>query len=98
MQAGQRTGSSTNDFNPGQWLNEDRSKMIPNKDKGNSPFGMGPRNCVGQNLAMVEMTLVYVILARETQEVLASHCERRRPFTPVAHETGCPLILVPRYW
>ena len=47
-------------------------------------------------MRFVEMTLVYVLLAREVQEVVASDEEIHRAFTPVAHATGCPLKLVPR--
>lgn len=97
MQSGQKTGSGTPAFNPGQWLNEDRTQMIVNKDPGNMPWGKGPRNCVGRNLATVEMTLIFVLLAREVQEVVASEEEIHRPLSAIDHPTGIPLKFVARH-
>ena len=96
MQSGQKTGSGTPAYNPGQWLNEDHSKVTMNKDPGHLPFGKGVRNCVGQNLATVEMILIFVLLAREVREVVVSEEEIKRPFNAIAHSTGCPLRFVAR--
>ena len=96
VQSGQKTGSGTDTYDPAQWLNEDHTKVILNKEPGNLPFGKGPRNCAGQNLANVEMVLIFVLLAREVREVVVSREEIKRLFTVTSHPTGCPLKLVAR--
>ncbi|XP_047322375.1 cytochrome P450 734A1 [Impatiens glandulifera] len=52
-------GSDSDKFNPERF-------MVPRKQIGSFfPFGMGPRLCVGQNLAMVEAKIVLAIIIRE---------------------------------
>ena len=80
MQAGQRTGNASADFNPGQWLNEDRTKMTPN-EPGNISFSKGPRNCVGKSLALCRDD-PRVCAAREGG---AGGCRQRRRDSPRFH-------------
>ncbi len=43
-------------FAPERWLGDPRFKT--DRRGGMLPFGIGPRNCLGQNLAYVEMRLI----------------------------------------
>ena len=65
------------DFIPERWLVEPGHALYPHKGAWR-PFEWGPRNCIGQDLAMVEMTVALVILARELdfQEAYAEWYER----------------------
>lgn len=60
MQCSLRTGNKSHEFDPGQWLSEDNSKVTINTDAGNAVFGHGPRSCTGKNLALTELTLTFV--------------------------------------
>lgn len=46
-------------FIPERWLdNADNKRFQDDKRQASQPFSLGPRNCVGQNIAMAEMRLV----------------------------------------
>jgi cytochrome P450 len=51
------------EFIPDRWLVADGDPLYPPKDAWR-PFSMGPRNCIGMELALVELRLVAVLLAR----------------------------------
>lgn len=53
-----------NEFVPERWLTAQGDPMHPNKDAWR-PFSMGPRNCIGMELAMVEIKLVAALVCRE---------------------------------
>ncbi|KAL7951330.1 cytochrome P450 [Trichoderma barbatum] len=53
-----------NEFLPERWVAAQGDPMHPNKDAWR-PFSMGPRNCIGQELAMVEIKLVAALVCRE---------------------------------
>jgi len=53
-----------NEFVPERWLAAQGDPMHPNKDAWR-PFSMGPRNCIGMELAMVEIKLVAALVCRE---------------------------------
>ncbi|KAI3320738.1 cytochrome P450 [Xylariaceae sp. AK1471] len=53
-----------NEFVPERWLVTQGHFMYPNKNAWR-PFSMGPRNCIGMELAMVEIKLVAVLICRE---------------------------------
>jgi cytochrome P450 len=53
-----------NEFIPERWLVAQGHPMHPNKDAWR-PFSMGSRNCIGQELAIVEIKLVAALLCRE---------------------------------
>ncbi|KAL8998656.1 MAG: hypothetical protein Q9169_002316 [Polycauliona sp. 2 TL-2023] len=55
-------GPDAHDFNPGRWLDEAYVANLP--VGAYRPFERGPRNCIGQALAMLEGTLVLVAVAR----------------------------------
>lgn len=52
------------EFMPERWLASSGDPMYPNKDAWR-PFSMGPRNCIGLELAMVEIKLVAALVCRE---------------------------------
>ncbi|KAK4694386.1 hypothetical protein P7C71_g3191, partial [Lecanoromycetidae sp. Uapishka_2] len=53
-----------NKFLPERWLVEEGDRLYPQKGAFR-PFEFGPRNCIGQELAMLELKLVLVMTARE---------------------------------
>ncbi|KAI0123574.1 vera protein [Xylariales sp. AK1849] len=54
----------SNDFIPERWMVSKDDPLHPLKDTWR-PFSMGPRNCIGQELAMTEMKLVAAIVCRK---------------------------------
>jgi hypothetical protein len=60
-------------------------------------FGVGPRSCVGVNLAVTELVVFLIVLAREVKEVKISVEEQERKMTPIfPHPTGIPARFFPR--
>ena len=53
-----------NKFIPERWLVEEGDDLYPPKG-AYRPFEFGPRNCIGQELAMLEIRLVLTMTARE---------------------------------
>jgi cytochrome P450 len=55
-----RLWSAPDTFDPGRFLNEDRSfgRLL-------TPFGMGPRKCVAASFALVELTVAVALLVRK---------------------------------
>ena len=51
------------DFIPERWLEEPGDPLYPIKGAWR-PFSHGPRNCIGQELAMIEMKVIMVLTAR----------------------------------
>jgi cytochrome P450 len=62
-----------NEFIPERWMEEEEFKN--DKRKVAQPFSVGPRNCIGQNLAFAEMRL---ILARLVWNFDMEHTEESR--------------------
>ena len=54
-----------NKFMPERWMTNDTDDPLHPPKNAWRPFGAGPRNCIGQELAMMELRLVLVLLARE---------------------------------
>ncbi|KAF7516103.1 hypothetical protein G7054_g14296 [Neopestalotiopsis clavispora] len=52
------------EFFPERWLVTEGDPLYPPKDSWR-PFSMGPRNCIGLELALVELRLVAVLMARK---------------------------------
>ncbi|KAF4628546.1 hypothetical protein G7Y89_g9608 [Cudoniella acicularis] len=50
------------DFLPGRWLGDQKSRI---KKGAWRPFDHGPRNCIGQELAMLELKIVICKVARD---------------------------------
>jgi hypothetical protein len=60
-------------------------------------FGVGPRSCVGLNLAVTELVVYLIVLAREVKEVKISVEEQERKMSAVfPHPTGLPARFIPR--
>ena len=51
-------------FIPERWLVEEGHRLYPVKGAFR-PFEFGPRNCIGQELAMLELKIVLILTARE---------------------------------
>lgn len=97
MQAIRETGNGNPEFDPQQWLSEDRTECTVNKEMGNFVFGKGIRSCPGHNLAIIELVTVLAVLGREVSGIKMSEEEIEREFFIIGnHPTGLPLTLQPR--
>ena len=55
-------GDDVDEFKPERFLPENADKLPPNAWR---PFERGPRNCIGQELAMIEMKVMLAMTLRE---------------------------------
>ena len=85
------------EFDPLQWLSEDRTTVTLNGQPGNIGFGAGPRMCPGKKLANVEMVTLLATLSRHVSEIKMSREELEMDYFMIGgHPTGMPLSLTPR--
>ena len=98
-------GPGAGTFDPAHWLtrgadgDDATGGTAPNREPGNLVWGHGPRRCIGQSLATIEITVFLATLAREAARVDMRPEEAARPFiNPVfgPHPTGLPVTLPPR--
>ena len=57
-------GEDVYTFRPERWLDESNSKGAANRDAFMA-FAKGPRNCIGQELAMLELKMVLAMTIRQ---------------------------------
>jgi cytochrome P450 len=63
MQRNPKFWSDPNSFDPDRWLDADRHDL--GKENGSwQPFERGPRNCIGQQLSLVEARVIAVLTLR----------------------------------
>lgn len=55
------------EFLPERWLTTDKEDPLHPLRNAYRPFEQGPRNCVGQHMAMTEMTMVLVLVVRSLE-------------------------------
>jgi cytochrome P450 len=55
-------GDDVDDFKPERFLPENAEKLPPNAFR---PFERGPRNCIGQEVALIEMKVILAMTLRE---------------------------------
>lgn len=95
MQVTISTGNGSQEFDPDQWLSEDRTKCTSiAKSKSFFAFGKGNRSCLGQSLSIIELVTYLAVLAREVKSIQISEEEMERDFLGL-HPTGMPLTLIP---
>lgn len=79
------------DFLPERWVAPDGHALYPNKG-AYRPFSQGPRNCIGQELAMIEMKVILVLVARRFNVKLAyeavDQVKQEKGITTVYGERG----------
>ena len=97
MQPTVTTGSGTPEFSPAQWLKPDGTAAKANDSTANFAFGAGPRRCVGQSVATVEIITTLVIMGREIEalDIAPEEHEIDFPAGP-DHPTGLPIKITPR--
>lgn len=75
------------EFIPERWLVKDGDPLFPMKDAWR-PFEQGPRNCIGQELAVMELKLVLVLVARRLDIKQAwDEWDKTRYFPLLGHST-----------
>lgn len=81
--------------NPALWTEPDKfdpDRFARGEDKAHPhsfiPFGGGPRVCLGQNLAMLEMRLIVAVLAREYQWELVPNQDLKPRIFPMPTPKG----------
>ncbi|KAL8698455.1 MAG: hypothetical protein Q9224_001841 [Gallowayella concinna] len=79
------------DFLPERWLASPGDTLHPIKG-AYRPFSHGPRNCIGQELAMIEMKVIMVLVARRFDITLGYECldrmKQKKGVTMVYGERG----------
>ena len=81
-------------FDPERFSPE-REREIPNV--AYFPFGAGPHACIGKNLAMMEMTIVLAMIAREFSWKLSDGMRSRvEPQALIAIRPKPEIVLVPQ--
>lgn len=62
-----------NEFHPERWLDDPR--FANDRRDAAQPFAVGPRNCIGMNLAFVELRLILARLIWNFDLKLDSSCD-----------------------
>lgn len=97
VQATISTGSGTREFDPSQWMKADGTAARMNDSRDNLAFGTGPRRCIGQSLATVEIITALVIMGREIGTLDVPPAEHDIDFgASPEHPTGLPIRFTAR--
>ncbi|XP_053378943.1 cytochrome P450 4F2-like isoform X2 [Mercenaria mercenaria] len=87
-------GSDFNEYRPERFLHENVEKMDP---FAFVPFSGGPRNCIGQNFAMMEMKIMIArIIHRFKIETVPGHIYRKELSVVTRSENGILLKITQR--
>lgn len=79
-------GNDVHSFRPERWLEGDKAVM----QKAFAPFSIGPRACVGRNLAVMVMTTVVATLAHRYEFVLQESNQELKVFEGIVRRPlGC---------
>jgi cytochrome P450 len=81
--------SRPNDFLPERWLAEEGGTVNRRKSAWR-PFERGPRNCIGQELAMLELKLMLVLTLREIDIIPAYGESAPKLFGEQAYQADIP--------
>ena len=73
------TGPGRDVFDPNYWL-RGAGEAVTNTERGNFTFGHGPRRCIGQSLATVELVVLLAVVARVVSRIDMTPEEAARPF------------------
>ncbi|RYP84561.1 hypothetical protein DL769_001149 [Monosporascus sp. CRB-8-3] len=66
------------EFLPERWMRDEKDPLYPRKDAW-MPFSLGPRSCIGMELALVELKLVCIFTARTLSiEEAWAHWDEKR--------------------
>ena len=57
-------------FIPERWLAKEGDPLFPIRG-ARRPFEFGPRNCIGQELAMIETKVIMVLMLRQFDTIMA---------------------------
>ena len=83
------------EFVPERWLVEPGDPLHPGVKGAWRPFSQGPRNCIGQELAVMEMKVIMVMTARTFDIALAyEEYDRKNRMGGISHvygERGYPI-------
>ncbi|KAL4221126.1 hypothetical protein ACF0H5_019385 [Mactra antiquata] len=87
-------GDDYNMYKPDRFLPENIQNMDP---FAFVPFSAGPRNCIGQNFAMMEMKIMIArIIHRFKVETVPGHVYKKKSSVVMKSENGVLLKLIPR--
>ena len=76
-------------FVPERWLAREGEELYPRKDCWR-PFELGPRNCIGQEVAMTELKLILALTVRDLDVVPAYGEDAPRVFGEAAYQIYDP--------
>lgn len=87
-----KSWENPDEFNPDRFLPE-RAKKIPKY--AYMPFGAGPRMCIGNHFAIMEMQLILAVLARDFEFEFAGKKTppEYQPLVTMRPKEGMPLII-----
>jgi cytochrome P450 len=89
LQRNERYWQSPDQFLPERWLCREGDPLYPVKNAFR-PFELGPRNCIGQELAQTELRLLLVLILRELDIVPEFPEDAAKVFGEVMYQANAP--------